>query len=131
MESAEFQAVHNIKKQMDTLMGCHDLASEIKAHEIGKAHDRYLLFANGLKSDQSVKSKSILEPRNISSPESTTFAPDNMEPHDSSLDVEQSSKLPPGNPDIEQKLRTQNGMNYPTKRTKYSPLYLLCYQQHQ
>ena len=36
-ESAELQAMHNSKKQMDTLMGRHDLPSEIKAQEIGKA----------------------------------------------------------------------------------------------
>ena len=54
------------KKQMDTLMGLYDLLSEVKAQEIGKAQDRYLLFRNRLKSDQSVKSKGILEPKNIS-----------------------------------------------------------------
>ena len=99
MESAELQAMHNSKKQMDTLMGRHDLPSEIKAQEIGKAQDRYLLFRNGLTSDQSVKSKGILETKNISSPESTIFVPVNVEPHDSFFIVEQSSELPPGNPD--------------------------------
>ena len=39
MESAELQAMHNSKKQMDTLMGCHDLPSEVKAQEIGKVQD--------------------------------------------------------------------------------------------
>ena len=91
--------MHNSKKQMDTLMGRHDLPSEIKAQEIGKAQDRYLLFRNGLTSDQSVKSKGILETKNISSPESTIFVPVNVEPHDSSFIVEQSSELSPGNPD--------------------------------
>ena len=37
MEFAELQSMHNSKKQMDTLMGRHDLPSEIKAQEIGKA----------------------------------------------------------------------------------------------
>ena len=80
MESAELQAMNNSKKQMDTLIGCHDLPSEIKAQEIGKAQDRYLLFRNKLKSDQSVKSKGILEPNNMSSAESIIFVPDNIEP---------------------------------------------------
>ena len=102
MESVELQAMHNSKKQMDTLMGRHDLPSEIKAQEIGKAQDRYLLFRNRLKSDQSVKSIVILEPKNMSSPESTIFVPDNIEPHDWSFSVEQSSKLPPGSLDIDQ-----------------------------
>ena len=44
MEPAELQAVHNSKKQMDTLMGRHDPPSEIKAQEIGKAQDQYLLY---------------------------------------------------------------------------------------
>ena len=39
MESAELQAMHNSRKQVDTLMACHDLPSEIKAQEIGKAQD--------------------------------------------------------------------------------------------
>ena len=69
--------------------------------EVGTAQDRYLSFKNKLKSDQSVKSKSILEPKNISSLESTIFVPDNVEPHDSCFNVEQSSELRPGNPDIE------------------------------
>ena len=42
-ESAELQAMHNSKKQMDTLMACHDLPSEIKAQEVGKAQDRYII----------------------------------------------------------------------------------------
>ena len=67
---------------MDTLMGRHDLPSEIKAQEKGKAQDRYFLFRNRLKSDQSVNSKGILERKNISSPASTTFVPDNIEPYD-------------------------------------------------
>ena len=82
MESAELQAMHISKKQTDTLMGRHDLSSEIKAQEIGKAQDRYLLFRSRLKSDQSVKRKGTLEPKNISSPESTIFVLDNIEPHD-------------------------------------------------
>ena len=57
MESAELQAMHNSKKQMDTLMGRHDLPSEIKAQEIGKDQDLYLLFRNRLKLDKSVKGK--------------------------------------------------------------------------
>ena len=57
---------------------------------------------NRLKSDQSHKSEGILKPNNISSPESTIFVPDDIEPHDSPFDVEKSSELPPGNPDIEQ-----------------------------
>ena len=65
MESAELQAMRISRKQMDTLMGHHDLPSEIKAQEIGKAQDQYLLFMNRLKLDQSVKSKGILEPKNI------------------------------------------------------------------
>ena len=101
MESAELQAMHKSKKQMDLLMGHHDLPSEIKAQEIGKAQDRHLLFRNRPKSDESVKSKGILEPKNISSPESTIFVPENEEPHDSSLNVVKSSELPPGCPDIE------------------------------
>ena len=44
MESAELQAVHISKKQLDTLMGRHDLSFEIKTQQIGKAQDRYLLF---------------------------------------------------------------------------------------
>ena len=62
MDSAELQAMYNSKKQMDTLMARYDLPSQTKAQEIGKAQDRYLLFRNILKSDQSVKSKGILEP---------------------------------------------------------------------
>ena len=61
MESAELQAMHNSKKQMDTLMGRRDLPSETKAQEIGKAQAQCLLFSNRLKSDQSVKRKGILE----------------------------------------------------------------------
>ena len=91
-ESAELQEIHNSKKQMDTLMERHDLPSEIKVQEIGKAQDRYILFRNRLKSDQSVKSKGILEPKNISLPESTIFVPDNIEAHDSSFNVERSSE---------------------------------------
>ena len=79
----------------------HDLPSEIKAQEIEKAQDRYLFFRNRLKSGQSVKSKGILEPKNISSQESAIFVPDNIGPHDSSFNVEQSSELRPGNPDME------------------------------
>ena len=100
IESAELQAMHNSKKRMNTLMGRHDRPSEIKAQEIGKAQDIYLLFKNRLKSDQSMKRKGILEPKNISSPELTISVPDNIEPRDSSANVEQSSELPPGNPDI-------------------------------
>ena len=37
----------------------------------------------------------------ISSPESNIFVPNNIKPHDSSLDVKQSAELPPGIPDIE------------------------------
>ena len=44
MKSAELQAVHDSKKQMDTLMGRHHLPSEIKAQEIGKAQDQYLFI---------------------------------------------------------------------------------------
>ena len=85
-----------------------------------------------MKSDQSVKSKGILEPQAISSPESTIFVPNNIEPHDSSLDVERRL-----NYHLEfliqslVKLRTQlqYGTNYPTERNKHSPVYLLCYQQ--
>ena len=55
IESAEMQAMHNLMKQMDTLMARHDLPLEIKAQEIGKAQDRYLSSRNRLKSDQSVK----------------------------------------------------------------------------
>ena len=40
MESAELQAMHNRKKQMDTLIGRDNLPSEIKAQETGKAQDR-------------------------------------------------------------------------------------------
>ena len=82
MESAELQATHNSKKQIDTFSGRHDFPSENKAQEIGKAQDQYHSFRSRLKSDQSVRSKGILEPKNISSPESTIFAPDNIEPHD-------------------------------------------------
>ena len=85
--SAELQAVHNSKKQMDTLMACLDLPSEIKAQEIGKAQDRHLLFRKRLKSNQSFKSKSILEPKRRFSPESLISVADNIEPHDMSLDV--------------------------------------------
>ena len=48
-----------------------------------------------------MKRKGILEPKNISSPELTISVPDNIEPRDSSVNVEQSSELPPRNPDIE------------------------------
>ena len=82
-------------------MGSHDLPSEIKAQEIGKTQDQYLLFKNRLKSDQSVKSKGILEPKNISPPESIIFVPDNIESHDMPLDVGQSSESSPGIPDTE------------------------------
>ena len=41
------------------------------------------------------------KPKNIPSPESTIFVPDNIEPRDSSSDAEQSFELPPGTPDIE------------------------------
>ena len=71
MQSAELRAMHNSKKLMYTLMGRHDLPFQIKAQELEKAQDWYLLFRNRLKSDQSVKSKGILEPKNTSSPEST------------------------------------------------------------
>ena len=98
MESAELQAMHNSK---NTLMGRHNLSSEVKAQEIGKAQDRHLLFRNRLKSNQSVKSKGILEPKNIFSTESTIFVRDNIERHDPSFDVEQSSELPPGIPEKE------------------------------
>ena len=40
-------------------MGRHDLPSEIKGQEIGKAQERYLLFGNRLKSDQPVKYREI------------------------------------------------------------------------
>ena len=63
IESAELQTMHNSKKQMDTLMGTHDLPSEIEAQETGKAQDRDLLFRIRQRSDQSVKSKGILEPK--------------------------------------------------------------------
>ena len=53
--------MHNSKKQIDTLIASHDLPSEIKAQEIGKAQDWYLLFRKRLKSDQSLKNESILE----------------------------------------------------------------------
>ena len=69
-ESAELQAMHNSRKQTDTLMARHNLPSEIKAQEIGKARDRYLLFRKILNSNQSLKSKSILEPKRGFSPES-------------------------------------------------------------
>ena len=47
MESAELQAMHiNSKKQMDTLMGRHDLPSQIKAQKNGKAQDRF--FYSGI-----------------------------------------------------------------------------------
>ena len=78
-------------------MGGHDLSPQIKAQEIGRAQDQ--LFRNRLKLDQSVKSKGILEPKNISSPESTIFVPDNIELRDLPLDVGQSSGLPLGIPD--------------------------------
>ena len=88
MESSKLQAMYNSKKQMDTLMGRHDLPSEIKAQEIGKAQDRYLLFKNRLILDQSLKSKGILESKNISPPESIVFVSDNIESHDLSFNVE-------------------------------------------
>ena len=113
-------------------MGRHDLPSEIKPQEIGKAQDQYLLFKNKLKSNLSVKSKGILGPKNISSPESAILVPDNMEPHDSSFNVEQISKLPPRNPntqlsEIEESIWDE--LSY--KEEQQSPLYLLCCQQHQ
>ena len=101
IESAELQAMHNSRKQMDTLMAHYDLPSEIKAQDIEKAQDRYLLFWKRLKSDQSFKSKGILEPERSSSPESLISVADNMESHDVPLDVGQSSELPPGIPDFE------------------------------
>ena len=125
--------MHDSKKQMDTLMARHDLPSEIKAKEIGKAQDRYLLFRNRLKSNQSFKSKCILEPKRRSSPESLISVVDNIEPHDMTLDVGQSSELPPGIPDLELRVETKThyGTNYPIERSKRSPVYLLHYQQHQ
>ena len=100
-ESAELQAMHNSKKQMDTLMARHDLPSEIKVQEIGKAQDPYLLFRKRLKSNQSFKSKSIFEPKRGFSPESLISAADNIEPHDMPLDVGQSSESSPGILDLE------------------------------
>ena len=79
--------MHNSKKQMDTLMARHNLPSEIKAQEIGKSRDQYLLFRKRLKSDQSLKSKGILEPRRRYSPQSLISVADNLEPHDMPLDV--------------------------------------------
>ena len=100
-KSAELQAVHDSKKQMDTLMARHDLPSEIKAQKVWKAQDQYLLFNNRLKSDQSFRSKGILEPKRKSSPESLISVVNNIEPHDRPLDVGQNSELPPGIPDLE------------------------------
>ena len=40
MESAELQVMHNSKKQMDTVVGRHDLPSQIKAQEIWIRHVR-------------------------------------------------------------------------------------------
>ena len=54
-------------------MARHDLPSEIKTQEIGKAQDRYLSIRNRMKSDQSFKGKGILEPERKSSPESLTL----------------------------------------------------------
>ena len=101
MESAELQAIHNSRKQMDTLMAHHDFPSEINAQEIGKAQDQYLLFRNRLKSDQSSKNKGILETKRRSSPESLISVVDNIELPDMPLEVGQSSELPPGLPDSE------------------------------
>ena len=42
-----------------------------------------------------------MEIKNTLSPDSTVFVPDNIEPRDSSFDVEQSSELPFGIPDTE------------------------------
>ena len=75
-------------------MACHDLPSEIKAQEIGKAQDQFLLFRNRLKSDQSFKIRDILEPKRRSSPESPISVVNNIEPDDMPLDVGQSSELP-------------------------------------
>ena len=100
-ESAKLQTMHNSKKQMDTLMPSHDLLSEIKAQKIGKAQDRYLLFRKRLKSNQSFKNKSTLEPKRRFSQESFISVADNIDPHDIPLDVGQNSESPPGIPDLE------------------------------
>ena len=86
---------------MDTLTARHDLLSEIKAQEIGKAQDRYLLLRNRMKSNQSLRSKGILELKRRFSPESPIDVPDNIEPHDMPLHVGKSSELPSGIPDLE------------------------------
>ena len=82
-------------------MARHDLPSETKAQEIGKAQDQYLLFRKRLKSNQSLKSKSILEPKRGFSPESFVSVADNIQLHNMHLDVEQSSESPSGIPDLE------------------------------
>ena len=75
-------------------MARHYLPSKIKAQEIGKAQQQYLLFRNRLKLDQSFKSKHILEPQRKCSPESFISVVDNIEPLDMPLDIGQSSKFP-------------------------------------
>ena len=82
-------------------MARHDLPSEIKAQQIGKAQDRYILFRKRLKLNQSLKSKSILEPKRRFSSESLISVADNIEPLGMPLDVGQSSESLPGIPDLE------------------------------
>ena len=53
MEPAELHALHESKKKINALMDRYDLPSDIKAHEIGDAQDRYLLFRKRLKSKRS------------------------------------------------------------------------------
>ena len=82
-------------------MARHDLPPKIKAHEIGKAQDQYLLFKNRQELDQSFKSEGILERKRKSSPKSPIFAQNDIESNDIPLDVGQSLELPYGIPDIE------------------------------
>ena len=85
---------------MDSLMARHYLPSKIKAQEIEKAQYRCLLFRNRLKSNQSFKSKHILDPQRKSSPDSLISVVDNIEPHDMPFDVGQSSELSHKIPDL-------------------------------
>ena len=73
-------------------MARHDLPSGIKAQEIGKAQDQYPLCRKRLKLNQSLKNKSILEPKRRFSPKSLISVADNMEQRDMPLDVGQSSE---------------------------------------
>ena len=112
------------------MMAHHDLPSEIKEPEIGKAQDRHLLFWNVLKSDQSFKSKGILEPKENPHQSHSSLLWTIQSHMIYALDEGQISELPPRIPDLElSETEDSFGINYPMERSKQNPLYLLCYQQ--